>query len=94
MFDLSFLLGGSVVAVLAVQILKDLYGKVSQRWGSLIAQLSLLIVSFAVAGIGAAFQFLPPQIIETTGIIFASAMAIYEVLYKALYQQAIKGVQK
>jgi hypothetical protein len=93
MTDVTFLLGSSVIAVLCVQVLKDLLGKVENRWGSLISQLTLLVVSFGIAGFGVLFNRLPPEIINTTVLIFASAMAIYEVCFKALYQKAIKGIK-
>lgn len=88
--DITFLLGSSAVAVVLVQGLKYLYGKVSDRYGALVAQLTLLAVSFCVAGIGAGLQLLPPEILETTLVVFASAIAIYEVFVKALWQKAIK----
>ena len=89
--NISFLLSGSVVAVLLVQILKSLLGKISDRYGALISQITLLVVAFAVAGAGVLFQMLPTDILTAAGAIFASAMVVYEVLVKALYQQAIKG---
>lgn len=89
--DLSFLLGSSVIAVLLVQVGKDLLGRISNRWGALASQVTLLIVSFVLAGIGAFFQVLPQQIVTTTTTIFASSMVLYEVLYKALYVGVIKG---
>jgi len=89
--DITFLLGSSVVAVLVVQILKDVVGKIEGRFGKLYTQLLLLSVSFAVAGIGSLVGKLPPEILQITGIIFASGMAIYEVVYKALYEKAIKN---
>ncbi len=89
--DISFLLGGSVLAVLLVQILKDVLGKVSNRYGALISQITLLIVAFGIAGVGVLLQLLPPDVLTATGTIFVSAMACYEVLYKSIYQQVIKG---
>ena len=89
--DFSLLAIPSVVVILAVQILKELYGKVSARWGALIAQISLLCVSFLVAGIGAMLGKLPPEIYQTTLTIFASGMVVYEVFYKAIYIDAIRG---
>jgi len=87
--DLSTLVIPSVVVVLGVNLLKVLYGKVSERWGALIAQVSLLCVSFAVAGVGAMLGALPPQMYQTTLTIFVSGMAVYEVVYKAIIQKAI-----
>lgn len=89
--DISTLVIPSVVVILAVQILKDIYGKVSARWGALIAQIALLCVSFMVAGIGAMIGTLPPEMYQTTLTIFSSGMVIYEVFYKAIYKGAIKG---
>lgn len=92
--DLNFLLGTSVVAVLIVQVLKDIFGKVSDRWGALMAQLSLLAVSFGLAGIGVLVGKLPPHIIATTLAVFAGAISIYEVFWKMLYQDVVKGGKK
>jgi hypothetical protein len=91
MLDVTFLLGSSVVAVLIVKLLKDLLGKVEGRWGALVSQLTLLVVAFGVAGAGVLFQKLPPEIIETTLLVFASAMTIYEVFWKAIYEKVIKN---
>ncbi|MFA5652273.1 MAG: hypothetical protein WC933_02825 [Candidatus Paceibacterota bacterium] len=92
MIDIGFLLSGSVVAVLLVQVLKDLFGIVSKRWGALLAQFTLLVISFGIAGVGVLFQKLPPEIIESTFAVFASAMVVYETIWKAIWKDAIKGV--
>ena len=91
--DISFLLGGSVVAVLLVQLIKTAYGKVEGRFGSLITQLIVLAASFIVAGAGMAFRLLPPQIIQVTTEITVGAIAIYEILYKAIFVQALQNKQ-
>ena len=89
--DITTLAIPSVVVVLLVQILKDLVGKVSARWGALAAQLTLLAVSLVVAGFLGFFQLLPATYINGVIAIFASAMVVYEVAYKAIYLDAIKG---
>ena len=89
--DIQLLLGSSAIAVLWVQIAKDLLGRISGRWGALIAQLSLLVVSFAIAGVGALVGVMPPEFVETTMTIFVSAIAIYETLYKNIYLKVIKN---
>ena len=87
----TFLLGSSLVALLLVQVLKELFTKVSARWGALIAQVLLLVVSIVVAGIGILFGQLSPRVLETVIAVFGSAMVMYEVFYKAIYQKAILG---
>jgi hypothetical protein len=49
-----------------------------------------LLVAFALFGAG----FLPQWFLATTAAIFAGAVTIYEVLYKAVYLGAIKGGNK
>ena len=89
----GFLTGGSLVASLLVSLLKSALSGISARWGSLATQGVLLVTSLIVAFGLFAVGFLPQYYLEVTGAIFAGAIAIYEVLYKAIYQQAIKGQQ-
>jgi len=88
---LEWIAGGSLLAVLCLQVIKELLGKIENRWGKTITLLVLLIVSFGIAGSGALMNLLPTEVLTMTGSIFAGAIAIYEVLYKALYRSAIKG---
>ena len=87
----EFITGGSLIASLLVGLLKSSLEGINQRYGALATQGILLAVSLVVAlglfGVG----FLPQWFLATTGAIFAGAITIYEVLYKALYQQTIKG---
>lgn len=87
----AFLTGGSVVASVILSSLKKLWSSVSDRYGSLATQLGLLVVCVAVSGIAWIFQFLPMNIVVASGSIFAGSMLLYEVVYKALFQQAIMG---
>jgi len=80
----------AVVATLLTQIGKQLLGKVSAKWGALASQITLLIVAFGVAGVGAFFQFLPDAWVQSTLTVFASAMVLYEIFYKSLYKKVIK----
>ena len=88
---LEFITGGSLIASLLVGGLKSALNGISARWGALATQGVLLVVSLLVAfglfGVG----FLPQWFLATTAAIFAGAIAIYEVLYKAVYLGAIKG---
>ena len=88
--DLTFLVGGGILASVIIQTLKALLGKVEGRWGSLVTLLVLLAASFGIAGLGAAFKLLPQQIIDATLAVFATAVVVYETLYKAIYVNGIK----
>jgi len=83
--DISFLLGGSVVAVLLIQVIKDITGKMEGKLGRLWTQVIVLCVSFAVAGVGVWVGKFPPFVLEVTGVVFTTTIAIYEVLFKALW---------
>jgi hypothetical protein len=87
----SALLGTGAVSVLVVQLLKKLAEGLSIRYGSLITQAILLAVSIVVASLGVIFNMLPQDIVIAVVGVFTSAIAIYEVIVKAVYQQAIKG---
>lgn len=91
MINIDFILGGSVVAVLLVQILKAIIGKIEGRYGTLLTQFILLCVSFFIAGLGAVIKLLPPEILQGTIDVAVGAVAIYEVIYKGIWQQAIRG---
>jgi len=89
--DITTLAGAGLVASLLVQLAKLLLGKIDGKWGATVTQVVLLFASFCVAGIGVALKLLPPEIIETTIGVAVSGMAIYEICYKAIYQNLIKG---
>lgn len=87
----SFLTGGSLIATLLVSLLKSALTGISSRWGALATQGVLLFTSLVIAFGLSAVGFIPQNYLETAGTIFAGAMIIYEVIWKAVYQQAIKG---
>lgn len=89
--DLSTLAGFSLVASLVVGLLQSWLGKIEGRFGKLATLALLLVASFAVAGIAIGFKYLPNNIAETIIQLFAGAIAIYQVFYKAIYLGAIKG---
>lgn len=88
---LAQLSGFGLVASLLVQALKTIYGGLSERFGALISQLVLLAVSLVVAAVAAYLNYLPVQFTEGVLAIFATAIVIYEFVYKAVIQQAIRG---
>lgn len=88
----TFLTGGSLVASLVVASLKKLLKDVSDRWGALATQILLFVVCLLVASIAWSFKFVPANILGSASMIFAGAMVLYEVGYKAIWQSAIKGV--
>jgi len=88
---LTFLGGGSLAATLIIQLAKKLWADVETRYGSLVTQLALLIVSAVIAVAMWYMQFLPANFVENAGIIFAGAITLYDVFYKAIVQQALMG---
>jgi hypothetical protein len=89
---LSFLLGGSVLATLVVGSLKNfLKEKINDRYGSLAVLVVLFLVSLVIAGLGYTWELLPVNITYAIGIIFTSAITVFQVFYKALYQEALLG---
>jgi uncharacterized membrane protein YfcA len=89
--DLPTLAGFSAVASLVVGLLQSWLGKIEGRFGKLATLALLLIASFAVAGIGIGFKYLPNNIVEVVYAIFVGGIAIYQIFYKAIYQQSIRG---
>ena len=89
--DISTLAGFSLVASIIVGLLKAWFGKIEGRFGKLATLALLLMASFAVAGLGIGFKYLPNDIVEVVYAIFVGGVAIYQVFYKAIYQQSIKG---
>jgi hypothetical protein len=88
---ISQLAGAGLVATLLVSVLKNAYKGLSDRYGALISQVVLLIVSVLIALAGAYIKLLPANVLEFALGVFASAMALYEIAYKAIFEQAIKG---
>ena len=87
-----FLAGGSLVASLLTQVLKKAFAKISKRWGALASQCVLLAASVLVAFVVFGSQYIPAQWLMIAGAIFSISMVLYEVLYKAVYQKAIKNI--
>lgn len=88
---LPYLTSGIIVSVVVGLLKKVITDYISPRFGSLGVQLFVLLVSFAVAGFGAGLSLLPAEILSTTALIFASAISVYEVVWKALFEETIKG---
>lgn len=90
--DFTFLLGGSLLAMLIVGSLKNFIEKnIEERYGRLAVLGVLFLVSLVIAGLGYAWNWLPTNITYTVGIIFGSAITIIQVIWKALYQESILG---
>ncbi len=87
----SGLFGSGAAAMLLVQVVKQFLGSISDRYGTLVTQIVLLVVSFGVAAGAMALNLLPHDTLVAVGGVFASAMAIYEILWKGLIQQAVMG---
>jgi hypothetical protein len=86
---IAFLTGGSLVASLMMGLIKTAYTDISARYGALITQVILFFVCLVIAAIAWSFQFVPTPILVTAGAIFSGAIVFYEVVYKAIFQQAI-----
>lgn len=87
----AFLGGGSLVASLAIGSFKKLWQDVEARWGALVTQIALLVVCILISGVAWAFQFLPTNIMAASAEMFAGAIVLYEVGYKAIWQNAISN---
>lgn len=88
---IAFITGGSLVASVIVNSLKKLWEDVSSRYGSLVTQIALAAVCILISAIAWAFQFLPVNIIAASASVFAGSIVLYEVVYKAVINQAIRG---
>lgn len=88
---LQLLTSGVVVSVVVGLLKEFVKAFISPRFGDIGVQAFVLLVSFAVAGLGVAFNLLPPQVIKTTILVFTSALSVYETFYKAIYSKAIKN---
>lgn len=82
----GFITGGSLVASLVLQSLKGVLNQVESKWGSLITQIVLFFICLAVAGVMTASTLLPQSWLLVTGGVFAGAITLYEVLYKAIWK--------
>jgi len=88
---ITFLGGGSLVASLIVGGTKRFLGGVENKYGRLTTQFLLLVVVVLVSGILWAFQYLPADILTTVYLIFSGAITLYEVAYRAIWKEAIRG---
>ena len=88
----TFLGGSSVVAFLLIGYLKKYIKKfILPRFGDLGVCLILLLISFILASLGYVYEILPSDLTLIIGQIFAGAILIYQVLYKAIYRKALLG---
>jgi hypothetical protein len=93
-FDPEVIVGSGIVASLLLAIITKLLGKIEGRFGSLITQLALLIFCIIVVSVVYAFNvFIPENILKVIWFIFSSGIAFYEVIFKSIYQKAIKNVK-
>jgi hypothetical protein len=88
---ITTLLGTGVVSSVILQLLKGAIAKIPARYSSISTQIVLAIVSLVVVLVATLINLLPANVIAYAIGTFVSAMGIYEVLYKALYQQTIAG---
>jgi len=91
---LAFITGGSVVATLLMSVFKKAIADISVRWGSLITQVALFVLCILIALVMWAFQFVPANILVTASLIFSGAITLYEVFYKAFFQEGVMGVSQ
>jgi len=83
----TFILGGSAVATLLVALIKRLVKKITkveyQTLGSLVI---LFVVSCIFAGISFGFNFLSSEVQAAIASVFVCAIAVYDVLKKAVFE--------
>lgn len=96
MENLALWLGGSsIVAAIIVQLIKGFIKKViAPRFGDLGVQVVLFIIALIIAGLGLWVKVLPENVLLTAGQIFAGAMLIYQILWKAIINEMILGKTK
>lgn len=93
MEEITLYLGGStILATLLVGLLKK-YIKdfIMPRWGDFGVLAVLLVIAFILSMLGYGWGFLPSDITGAIGTIFAGAIVIYQVLYKAIFQKVVLG---
>jgi len=88
---LEFVAGGSLLASLLTGALKQALEGISKRYGRLATLLLLFLVSAFISTTIWGFKFLPADIVATAGAIFIGANAIYQLFYKAIWQEAVRG---
>lgn len=87
-----FLSGSSVVAALLIGWLKRYIKEyVVSRFGDLGIVILLGLISFLLALGCWGWQFIPAEVLTSMGIIFGGAVLIFQVLWKAVIQKAIRG---
>jgi len=80
----TFIGGGSVIAILLTQLLKKWFDEnINKKYSDITAQAFLLLVSVVIASIAYCVNFLPENVLIVAGVIFGAGMGIYDVL-KAL----------
>ena len=90
---LLFIGGGSLVASVLIGLVKNFIKSfVEPRFGSIGIQITLFAIALLI-GIGYYLwqNVLPVEIVKVAGGIFLGATAIYEVIYKAFFQEAVRG---
>lgn len=88
---ITTLTGSGIVAALILQFAKQLWADASARFGSLFTQIGLLVICIIIAILAYFFNFLPTNIVVFITGTFATAITIYETVYRAVIQQAIMG---
>lgn len=84
--------GGSLAASLIIgflkQIIKDL---VPSRFGDLGVLVVLFAVSVVISLFHWSWQLMPQEVLSTATFILTGAISIYQVLFKAIYKEALLG---
>ena len=89
---IQFIGCSSILAAVLVGLLKKYIKEyIMPRWGDLGVQLLLLIIAVILAFLGYLWGKFPENITTTIFTIFATAMALYQVLVKAVWQKAINN---
>ena len=93
---ITFIAGGSIVASVLIGFLKNwIKSFVEPRWGALGIQATLLVIAFLIAlGVSLWQNYVTAEVGKLIIGIFLGAIGLYEVFWKALYQEAIKGTTK
>ena len=88
----TFIGGGSIVAAILVAWLKKyIKEKIEPRFGDLGIMILLGIISLVMALGYYGWQFIPKEVLTTMTMIMGWAVLIYQALWKAVVQKAIRN---
>lgn len=84
---LSFFTGGTLLAAAAVAVIRWIIEKTTKTKSETLGSVIILgIISFLLAGASYGWNYLSPAAQAAAGQIFASAIVLYDVFWKAIFE--------